>query len=208
MILTAQHLPYPRHLEGADVAARIRACLAQSDEALLKDSRCDWENFIMRECKEKDVHPMWPLITLQKEQGLLSNDGKVASQSAWDHAAGVVGQHTVGSAIPTADGLASQLKLCIRLYAWHGGTRAVDGAFGLERTDRPPMARWSGKPMPVELLGLRKGANGKEEAYRMRTIICNDAAEYAMWIFTPNGQENVPAMNADVAEKRVLPFFQ
>lgn len=207
MILTTDLLAYPRHLPNDFVAAAIKNCLAQSDEATLLDEKWDLWNFMQRECKRRGLHPMWPLMTMQKEQSALACDGKQLGPAAWDHLMGVVGQHTDGTANERWNGIIEQTAMCIRIFAWLTGIGPSSG-FNIDSDDLPGSYRWAGKPpVGVQLLKLAM-KDGKQIAVKDRVVQCQDAVAYALWTFTPNADFDVPQVCADIAEKKVLPYFK
>lgn len=205
-LLADRHLQYPESMPAADVVAAIRRVLDGSDEALLKDPRLDWENYIHRVCWIHQVHPFQPLLALQREQGLVANDKRPASERAWDLAAGVVGQHTPGQSNSLWNGLATQILLSVRTTAWLGGI-GPEAAFGNPRL-RPTAHRWypgvnSQNGMVLSLLNLDGTVNRKHT--------CCSAMEYVELAYTPDarlasdGRLKVRVLNAEVFEQHIQP---
>lgn len=205
-LLNDGNLLYPEGMEAAEVVASIRRVLDGSDEALLRDPRLEWENFIHRACWIARVHPFMPLLALQREQGLLACDGKDAGLRAWELAAGVVGQHTPGQKNSLWNGLPTQILLAIRTTAWLAGIGPA-AAFGNPKL-WPSAERWNqdqdaAKGKVITLLNLDGSPNRKH--------LCRTAMEYVELSYTPDartepdGRLKVRALNASVFEASIKP---
>lgn len=207
-LLDESHLLYPEQLSKDQVIAEIRSCLEQSDEPLLKDPKLAWWNGIQRECWEKILNPIIILVSLQRERGLLANDGRAATERDFEFGLGVVGQHTAGTANTSWNGLDNQLHMAIRSAAWIAGIGPRE-AFG-----NPKL--WS----QAERWTERDSANGGKlidllhpDGSFAKKYLCKDRMEWLELSYTPSAVEVEPgvlevrAVNRDIYEKRVKPFL-
>lgn len=177
-MLNEAHLLYPDRLDPADVVARVRACLegAEANRVLLLDPGMDWQNFIHRVCFEYGVHPIMPLIAMQRERSLL---GQPADAKDYDFALGVVGQDAPGTVNERWNGLPTQIFLGIRAMAWLGNIGPLAN-FGWRPGIAPSKPRWSDKgPNEIQLYSETSTEAGVP--YR-----CSDRTRYVQLSFTPH----------------------
>lgn len=193
-----RELFYNEARSQADTITAIRACLDATDEAKLKDPAMAWENHIQWACWKYGVSPVPVLVALVRERSLMTDNASPASVQDFRRAAGVVGQHTAGTANPTYDGFPKQIELCARTYAWLIGAGPRSN-FGYRPGLWPTKERWSGAATHVDLLDL-KGAVVRKQP-------CISAQEYADWAYTPNALKNMPAENQGFFEQHVQPHF-
>ena len=202
MMLEDGHIYYPEHLPAADVVRRIAKVLAQSDErAVWLDDRLDLPNFIQRCAWNYGVHPIWVLVSLQREQSLVADNGKAADARAWSRALGVVGQHTPGQANSLWDGLPNQIMLCCRSTAWLAGIGARE-LFGYRAGLWPTAIRWTEEDTVkcaknISLLNLDGSFH--------KTYTCKSVAEYVQYGYTP--KESVLAENAAILDRYIIKPF-
>lgn len=189
-------------MEKADIIRRIRDTLEQSDEQFLLDPRLDLDNFIHRTCWYVGVHPIWTLISLQREQSLIADNGTKASDHAWSRATGVVGQHLPGTANSSWDGLPNQILLTARTAAWLGGI-GMRWGFGYREGLWPSASRWN----DVNIAECQKVTTLlKLDGSTDKTHICNSRMEYVEYGYTPS--EGVREANWKIYEKYIKPFWE
>lgn len=201
MILEDQHFKYPEDMKPSEVISRIDQVLkaATANRDVWNDERMDWENLIHRECWFRGVHPIWPLVSLQRERSLLGRAGGIRD---FDFAEGVVGQDKPGSVNETWNGLPTQLLLSIRTAAWLGGI-GPRANFGYRIGLWPSAARWDalqqgGGVGPVQLYNDQHESSGFHQAKTM--------AEYIQLKFTPHLE--VLETNGGIFEARIASFFE
>ncbi len=199
MQLEDRHILYPEDLTAADVVARIRRCLdaAPANQDVWADPRMDWDNKIQRECWKMGVHPIWPLVTLQRERSLFGRAGKPRD---FDYAGGVVGQDEPGTVNSTWNGLPTQIDMCIRSMAWSANIGPRQN-FGYRPGLWPTWTRWvDGGNNTVKLY------NEKHELVQVYTT--KTRAEYGQLKFTPHLKDpNVLDVNGKIYQAHVAPFF-
>lgn len=199
MQLEDKHFVYPDPsvMSGQDVVDRIQACLkaATANQDMWSDERLDWHNYIYRICLEYGIHPIWPLISLQRERSLLGTPGKIRD---YDYATGFVGQDTPGTADPKKNGLPTQIFHCVRAAAWSAniGPRAN---FGYRLGIWPTAAtRWRDDAQnSINLLDKNHNAAG--------TRVALNRAEKIQLDFTPHLE--VMDENYEIFKGHIAPFF-
>lgn len=176
-MLSEVHLLYPDHLPPALVAEKVRACLegAEANRLLLLDPGMDWHNFIHRACFEYGVHPIMPLVAMQRERSLL---GQPADARDYDFALGVVGQDAPGTVNERWNGLPTQIFLGVRSMAWLANI-GPGANFGWRPGISPTKRRWSNTE--ENNVRLYTSDNREGELYR-----CADRAVYTQLCFTPH----------------------
>ncbi len=205
MKLTAAEFDYDESVLPAQTIARIRNVFDQSDEVkVLQDQKHKTYNHLHRQCWIYQVHPIPVLTSMQREQSLLGNDGREASDIAWSHALGVVGQHTAGQSNQTWDGLENQITMCVRSIAWLGGI-GVDEAFGNKKL-WPSSKRWGCAEqrfrggLMVDLLNLDGSLNRRQ--------FCKTRESYILLRYTPRADKDMEEENGILAGQFVRPFYQ
>lgn len=196
MQLEEKHILYPEDLAPLDVCNRIRRVLAAApaNQDVWADPRMDWGNFIQRECWIMGVHPIWPLVSLQRERGLF---GKAGAARDFDFAQGVVGQDEAGTLNETWNGLPTQVVMGIRSLAWSCNI-GMRGNFGYRAGLWPGWQRWvDGAQNTVQLY------NEKHE--KTQLYLCQNRAQFGQLKFTPH--LDVLDVNGGIYQGRIAPFF-
>lgn len=176
MQIEDKHFIYPHELSDDDVIARIVSVFKRSpNAAVFLDEKYDIPNSIWRWCKEYDLNPAWPLISLQRERSLL---GKLAtSPSDWDFACGYVGQDAPGTKNKRWNGLVNQLWLCIHQTAWLAGFGVPDN-YGVKENLHPRAPRWiPAHDQPIKLLDVEP-----------RVVTPCNIAEHVIYTYTPHAE--------------------
>jgi hypothetical protein len=196
MGLELKHLLYPEALNPGEVVSMIQATLddATANRDVWDDPRFDWANFIYRICLEYGINPAWPLISLQREQSLLSKPG---TPRAFQFANGVVGQDAPGTANNLWSGLPNQIFLSVRSMAWSLNVGPA-AAFGCRPGLYPTWRRW-GQSQSVILYDLQTH-KPQEPAY-----LCAVPEDYGQLLFTPH-LEVIPE-NANILASNVKRFL-
>lgn len=200
-MLTDDHIYYPEGVAPDVVVSKIRAVLAQSDEALLLDPLLDLDNFIHRVCWTYGVHPIWVLLSLQREQSLIADNDSPATERAWSRATGVVGQHTPGQANKLWDGLPNQILLSARSAAWLAGIGPNEN-FGYRSGLWPSAERWT--KQNADLCQKRVALLHPDGSFH-KWFMCQSVAQYVQYGYTPS--EPVLQQNADILNLYILKHF-
>lgn len=179
IMLGDRHFRYPEHIRSTDMIAKIEQALSKSPALLplVNDPKHRLGIYIQRLCWEYGLHPVWILITLQREQSLLTTDTE--RDWSFDAATGFVGQDRPGTRNPRYMGLHNQIWRCIRHTAWYLGF-INPAMFGYRVGLRPTQPRFvAGETIDVPLLDSAHELDGE--------FMCNTAAEYAQLLYTPKG---------------------
>lgn len=153
---------YPETLSWQEAETRIKKVIDVSTGlgGLASDERLRLALYIHRICFHFGVHPFWPLASLQREQGLIT-DTVSTRPWAYQAACGVVGQDVAGSSKPQFHGLLNQLFICIKNASWNLGsedqTIRLPPLYGYRPGLYPSWPRWGetdqqGKTGRVEIL--------------------------------------------------------
>jgi hypothetical protein len=175
--LTEAQLVYPDHLAPEDVVRRIGACLegAEANGDVLLHPGLKWQNFIHRVCFEYGLHPVMPLVALQRERSLLGHE---ANTRDYDFALGVVGQDAPGTSNERWNGLPNQLFLGIRSMAWLANIGPTSN-FGWRPGIAPSKRRWINGASNFVQLFTDACQPGEHH-------LCADRAEYVQLCYTPH----------------------
>lgn len=177
-MLENRHLFYPDALTPADVVAKVKDCLnmATANRDVLCDPRMDWENYIQRVCLEYGVHPIMPLVAMQRERSLLGKQAE--SEQDFNFALGVVGQDTPGTVNERWNGLPTQILLAVRTMAWLADIGPASN-FGFRPGIAPTHERWNYKTQNLVRLYNSDSTPGG-------LANCPEQATYVQLCFTPH----------------------
>lgn len=205
MKLAAEDFIYPEHLPPAEVIRRIKTIFGLSDEReRLLNEKDKFYNHLHREAWIYQVNPFWLLVSLQREQSLLGNDGRAATDRAWSHALGVVGQQTAGTVNETWDGFSTQITMAARTTTWLAGISPV-GAMGNPKLI-PSARRWGTVTqklrggISVDLLDLAGKPVGSK--------FCKTMESYVQTAYTPRADKDMEIENGLLAEQFVRPYWK
>ncbi len=182
---------WPKDYPWIDMAEKVRKCLAQSGSLgpLCDDPRGRLHTYISRVCLEWGIHPIWVLVSLQREQSLLGKEPR--PDRALDLACGFVGSDAPGTVNPAWNGLHNQIWRCARHSAWYAGVTPRE-LYGYESGLWPTAGRWPGS----RSLKIDHGKLLRE---------CRSMGEFVQFTYTPHS--HVLATNDRCFEDNVAAFF-
>jgi hypothetical protein len=185
---------YPDGASWQEMAGKVAACLKALSPTLallVDDPKWHIHNYIARICLEYGIHPIWILVSLQRERSVLQ--GAEPTAQDFNLACGFVGSDAPGTLNPAWNGLANQIWRCARHSAWYGAL-APKACFGYEIGIWPKQARrwddWHEKTPEIEI-------DGKPHA-------CATRAEYIQLSYTPH--LGVLQRN-DLILRAIAPYF-
>lgn len=173
------------------MVSKVQACLQQSPtlKPLCDDARWRLHTFLTRTCQEYNVHPIWLLVSLQRERSVLRASDP--QQRDFDFATGFVGSDAPGTVNSAWNGLTNQIWRCARHTGWFAGN-GPNEAYGWSKELWPSQARWSGKPLEVPIQG-------------QGPYLCKSLAEYIQLLYTDH--LDVVKDNEDICAADVRRFF-
>ena len=157
-------------------------------------------------CRQWDISPAWVLVSLQREQSLLTKkcETEEARVKALKAASGFVGRDVGRADLPGYYGIRAQVYRCVEQTAWNMGIIGSDCWREWLRTRKTvnryrPGIRLKVEGVPESIICLNKDAQGWGD-YAPIT-----AGEYMQLSYTPHW--HVLKANEDIAKKFAAQFI-